>query len=142
MKRFVKLVALLLALVTALTLPAAAAAEPRASNFFGSSNVYLYQTTEKQFQVWFTVTATGTMDELGVSAIKVQRSADGTNWSNMRTYTKEDYSTLICGNTAFHSSYVTYTGTPGYYYRAKITLYATNDEGIGSLTRYTSSLQL
>ena len=76
------------------------------------------------------------------SAIKVQRSADGTTWSNMRTYTKEDYSNLICENTASHASCVTYTGTPGYYYRAKITLYATNDEGIGSLTRYASSLHL
>lgn len=143
MKRFVKLISLVLVLATVLALPVwAQAAEPRASDYFASSNVYLYKTSSNQFQVCFSVTATGGMDELGVSTIKVQRSVDGENWYTMRTYTKEDYPSLIKTNTSSYATYVTYTATTGYYYRAKITLYATNDEGTGYLNRYTASLKL
>lgn len=141
MKKFVKLIALVLVLAMAMALPVAAT-ESRASSFFVGSNVYLYKVSSTQFQACFSVTATGGMDELGASEIKIQRSSDGENWSTMRTYTKESYPSLIKANTSSYATYITYTGTSGYYYRAKITLYATNDSGTGYRERYTATLQL
>ena len=127
-----------------LAVPAAAleTTEPRASNYFLSSDVYLYMTTSTQFQAWFEVTALGGMEKLGASEIKIQKSSDGENWTTMRTFSMDDYSNLICENTVAHASYVTYTGQRGYYYRAKITLYAENSSGIGKWFRYTDPVLL
>ena len=144
MKRISRLICILLAALLILASPAAAAenAEPRASSFFGSSDVYLYQTTSTQFRVWFEVSALGVMEKVGAREIKVQKSADGENWTTMKTYSMNDYTNMICENTGSHASYVTYTGQTGYYYRAKITLYAKNSSGIGEWDRYTASILL
>lgn len=144
MKRFSRIACMLLAVVMVLAAPAAAMENEssRASNFFGSSDVYLYQTTSTQFRVWFEVSALYGMDKLGASEIKVQRSSDNENWTTMKTYTMDSYSNMICENTGSHVSYVTYTGQTGFYYRAKITLYAENGTGVGEWIRYTSSILL
>lgn len=144
MKRVSRLICMLLAAAMLLAMPAAAAenAEPRASSFFGSSDVYLYQTSSTKFEAWFEVTALGIMDKLGASEIKIQESTDNENWTTVKTCTMSGYSNMICNNTGSHASYVTYTGTTGRYYRAKITLYAENSTGTGTWIRYTSSIQL
>lgn len=145
MKRFSQCVCLLLVIVIFLTTSAFAAEEvmPRASSFFGGSSVYLWKTSDTTFQVWFDVKALSSMEELGASVIKVQRSADGENWLTMRTYTKENYPNMICKNTVTHVDCVSYnTATQGYYYRAYIVLYAKNSTGTGLLNRYTASIKL
>ena len=144
MKRFSRLICMLLAAALLLAVPAAASEnpEPRASSFFMSSDVYLYQTSSTQFQAWFEVSALYPMDKLGASEIKIQRSSDNVNWTTVKTCTMASYSNLICENTGAHASYISYTGTTGYYYRAKITLYAENSNGTGEWTRYTSSIRL
>ena len=144
MKRFFRMVSLLLAVVMVLAVPAAAMENEnaRASSFFGSSDVYLYQTSSTKFQAWFEVSALYTMDKLGASEIKIQESSDGENWTTVKTCTMANYSNLICENTGLHGSYVSYTGTAGKYYRAKITLYAKNGTGSAEWVRYTSSILL
>ena len=144
MKRFSRLICMMLAVVMLLAVPAAAAenAEPRASSFFGSTDVYLYKTSSTQFQAWFEVSALYPMDKVGASEIKIQESSDDENWTTVKTYTMDSYSNLICENSGAHASYVTYTGTTGKYYRAKITLYAENSTGFGERIRYTSSILL
>lgn len=144
MKRISRIVCMIMAAVMLLTVPAAAAenAEPRASSFFMSSDVYLYQTTSTKFEAWFEVSALGIMDKVGASEIKIQRSSDDENWSTVKTYSMSSYTNMIREDSGVHSSYVTYTGTTGYYYRAKITLYAENSTGTGTWIRYTTSIQL
>ena len=144
MKRFSRLVSLLLVVVMALAVPAAATENEnaRASNFFMSSDVYLYQTSSTQFQAWFEVSALGGMDKLGASEIKIQESSDNENWTTVKTCTSANYSNLIRENTGVHASYVSYTGTSGKYYRAKISLYAENSTGVGEWIRYTTSIKL
>lgn len=144
MKRFSRFLCILLSVVLMISTPAAAAenVEPRASNFFMSSDVFISMKTSTQFRVWFEVSALGIMDKVGASEIKVQKSSDGENWTTMKTYSMDDYADMICEDTGFHTSYVTYTGQTGYYYRAKITLYAENSSGVGEWIRYTSSVLL
>lgn len=144
MKRISRIICILMAAVMLLTVPAAAAenAEPRASSFFMSSDVYLYQTSSTKFQAWFEVSALGIMDKVGASEIKIQESSDDENWTTVKTCTMDSYSNLIDENSGFHASYVSYTGTTGKYYRAKITLYAENSTGTGTWIRYTTSIQL
>lgn len=141
MKKFTCLICIIL--IVSLVLPTAAlAAEDRASEYFAADSCYLYKTSSTSFQVWFDVTSVAGMDELGTSVIKVQRSSDGSTWTDMKTYTKESYSQMIATNTVTHSGYVTYTGAAGYYYRAYVKFYAKKGSGSASLPRYTSKMWL
>ena len=142
MKRFVRCICILMAAVILLTTPAFAAesVQPRSSSFFSGSSVYLYKLSGASFQVWFDVLATHSMEILGASTIKVQRSSDGETWTTMKTFRMGSYPQMICENTAWHADCVTYTGASGYYYRAFIILYAKDSSGTGEMYRYTSSL--
>lgn len=132
MKRLTQIICLILIASMVLAIPAFAAEQ--ASHFFSSHSCYLWEVSDSEFLVCFDVTATGGMDVLGVSEIKVQRSTDADNWTTVATYYDfYDY------NTSFHSDELTYSSrSDGYYYRAKVTFYAENDYGIGEYTDYTS----
>lgn len=140
MKRFIRCTCLILAMALVLAFPAFAAetVEPRGSKYFISSSVYLYNFSGTSFDAWFDVTGTGTMDEIGVNFIKIQRSSDGSNWTTVRTYTKESYPHLIDDNTAFHAACVSYTAAGGYYYRAFIQLYAKKGVNTATMNTYTA----
>lgn len=144
MKHFLRLICLLLVCATICSIPAYAAENTaRGSDYFMCRSCYLWKTSSTQFQVWFDVTAMSGMDELGVSTIIVQRSADGEDWENMQTYRKANYSSMICKNTAAHASYVTYSGAQtGYYYRAYVCFYAKNSAGTAEYISYTSGITM
>lgn len=145
MKLFTKYVCLVLSLTMLLAIPAQAAENEntRSSSYFTRSSVYLYETSGTTFQAWFEVTGVRTLDKIGASEIKIQRSSDNENWTTMKTYTMDNYySTLICEDTAVHVACVTYTGTRGYYYRAFIKLYAEDVTGTATWSRYTASIYL
>lgn len=141
MKRFIKIVCLLLTVVIALPVTAFAT-EERASNFFAITSTYLEKVSGTTFEVWFDVTAVDTMDELGVKTIKIQRSSDKTNWSTMKTYSKDNYSQMIDANAVSHADCVTYTGSVGYYYRAYVVFYAKDGSNIGEYSMYTSTIKV
>lgn len=140
MKRIMKLICVVLALVMLLTVPVSAqrVEEPIGtySLFFHSYSTYLFRTSSTEFEVWFEVTARDGMDELGVSYIEVQRSTNGTTWETVKTYTPEDYPQMICENTGMHADCVSYTMTSGYQYRADVTFYAKKGTGTGYLYEY------
>lgn len=144
MSRFVRSLCTVMAIVIAMSIPVSATEDvlPRSSNYFAAGSAFLWKTSSTTFEVWFDITSVDTMDELGVSKIVVQRSLDGTNWVNMVTYTKESYPHLIKRNTVSHGDCVTYSGTPGCYYRAYVTYYAKNSTGSGYSYKYTSVMQL
>ena len=144
MRRFIRCVSLIMIAAILLAIPVSAAenGDTRASSYFGCSSVYLYKTSALTFEAWFDVTAIRGMEELGARTIKIQRSEDGESWIDVKIFSRDSYSNLICTNTARHASYVTYTGTPGYYYRAYIVLYAKDSNGSGEWYRYTSPIQL
>lgn len=144
MKRFIRCACLLLAMTMIVAIPAFAAetAEPRGSRYFVNSSVFLCNVSGKTFEAWFEVTGTGTMDTIGVSFIKIQRSSDGTNWTTVKTYAKENYPSLLNYNSASHTAGVSYTATGGYYYRAYIQLYAKKGVNSAIMDEYTSRIYI
>ena len=144
MKRFLRCTCLLLVLAMALSIPAFAAetSDPRSSSFFARSSVYLANVSGKSFEAWFEVTAVGGMDILGAKTIKIQRSSDGSNWTTMKTFSKDTYTNLVDTNTGYHATGVSYTGSSGYYYRAYIQLYAKKGANTGTMNEYTSSIYI
>lgn len=141
MKRFTQVICLILVLSVMLAVPAAAAEiTPYASRYFGSHSCYLYRVSGATFQVWFDVTGVRTMNEIGASTIKVQRSTDQVNWTTVQTYTKAANSQMICANTVAHASCVTHYGTSGYYYRALVEFYAKDASGSAYFSLYTNPM--
>ena len=63
MARVVRMLSFILAVVVLVSVPVCAAenVDQRASNYFAAYSVYLHKTSSSQFQVWFEVTAVGTM---------------------------------------------------------------------------------
>lgn len=144
MKRFLRCTCLILAMAIVLAIPAFATetVEPRASSYFMKSSVYLCNVSGTYFEAWFDVTGTGTMDVIGAKTIKIQQSSDGENWTTVKTFSKDSYSSLVDTSTTTHTAGVSYTGTRGYYYRAYVQLYAEKGTGNGTWDRYTSSIYI
>ena len=145
MKRLIQIVSLCLILSMVLGVPAMAAETgTRASNYFHSYSCYLWKTSSTAFQVWFDVAGTHTMDEIGTSVIKVQRSSDGGNtWTTMKTYRMADYASMTAENAGVHVNCVTYSGaSAGYKYRAYVEFYAKDGEGSAVYIDYTSAITM
>lgn len=130
MKRFFRLVCLLMVFTTLATIPAYAQEQPnRASSYLSSYRAYCTKNSSTSVSVSFQVVGTGEMDEIGVSTVKVQYSSDQVNWTTARTFTKSVDSGMIDTDTAFHGGVLTCTVPSGKYYRAKVTFYAEKDGG-------------
>ena len=144
MKRFSQIVCVLLVFVMVMSTAAFAAEvpNPRASNYFGASSVYFWRSSGNNYQIWFDVTAVGTMQKLGASRIEVEYSTDLVNWDPAGSYDMANYSQMTKSNTARYANYVPFTATTGYAYRAIVTLYAKNSSGYGEMDEYTAVLDL
>ena len=134
----VKLIAIVM--VMALLVPTGVSAatgetvQPYASNYLDSYNTYICAMGNGKLQIWYTVVGDTTMDEIGVLNIRLYESTDQTTWTRVKTYSYVDYSTMLAENDFVHSSYVSYNGTAGKYYKAYVCIWA-GKNGSGD-TRY------
>ena len=134
----VKLIALMLifAIISPLSVSAEALekSQTRASDYLSSYNTYVCAMGSGKLQIWYTVVGMDDMDEIGVLSIKLYESTDQTNWTRVKTYSHENYSSMLAEDDFFHSSYVSYNGTAGKYYKAYVCIWAGRN-GSGD-TRY------
>lgn len=144
MRRYTRLISALLVISLVVAFPVCATNEPTpwSSAYFTSYDPYIYYESGNYFEIWFDVVAARRMEELGVSEIEIEVSADGSDWDTATICYPEDYPQMICENTGFHYDCVSYTGVIGYYYRACVTFYAKNSTGIGELYAYTQTIRL
>ena len=131
---FVRIVAFLLIMVMVLPMGVSAVAEPRASAYLSNYNAYVYLPGNGEVRVYFNVQGTTTLDELGALSIKIYESTDGTNWTWKKTFTHDSTSGMLGYNDFLHSSYITYNGVAGRYYKAYVCIWGGKD-GDGD-TRY------
>ena len=110
------------------------AVQPRASAYLTSYNTYICAMGSGKLQIWYTVVGDDDMDEIGVLSIKLYESSDNTNWTRVKTYSHKNYNTMLIEDDWAHSSYVSYNGTAGKYYKAYVCIWA-GKNGSGD-TRY------
>lgn len=131
---------IILCLVFTLIIPATANAAtvepimPMASYYLDSYNTYICDMGNGRIEIWFDVMGIGDMDEIGVLSIKLYESSDNTNWTRVKTYSHENYSSMLAYDDWSHISYVSYQGTTGKYYKAYVCIWA-GKNGSGD-TRY------
>lgn len=107
---------------------------PRASLFLDSYNTYIYRAALGKIQIWFTVTGTVYMDDIGALKVQLYESTDGETWSWVKTFSHDSTSGMLGQNKIYHSGHVDYQGTIGRYYKAYVCIWAGKD-GDGD-TRY------
>lgn len=113
---------------------AAETVQPRASAYLTSYGAYVYLPGNGQVQVYFNVTGTDYMDELGALSIAIYESTDGVNWTWKDTFRHNITPGMLSYNDDFHAGYVTYNGIRGRYYKAYVCIWGGKD-GQGD-TRY------
>lgn len=135
---FVRLIVLLLVFSFIVPVYAQAAetesVQPRASAYLSSYGAYVYLPGNGQVQVYFDVTGTDDMDELGALSIAIYESTDGVNWTWKKTFTHDSTAGMLSYNDDFHTGHVTYNGVVGRYYKALVCIWG-GKNGQGD-TRY------
>lgn len=135
MKRFFRLVCLLVVFATLAAIPAyAQEVTPRASTELSSYRAYCTKKSSTSVAVSYQVIGVGIIDEIGANTIKVQYSADGTNWTTAKTFQKSSYPSMVSYDTGAHGDVLTATVPAGMQYRAYVVFYGEKDGS--STTRY------
>ena len=147
-KNTVLLRILALILVVALIMPLNAYAavsdtvQPCASYYLSSYNAYIYPAGSGRVQVWFNVYGTNYMDELGTLRISLYESKDNSTWTWVKTYSNENYSSMLGYDDYFHEGYVQYQGIGGRFYKAYVCVWAGKNGTGDSRYFWTSSQQV
>lgn len=146
MRKTINILAVLLAVVILLSPSAYAAGNdqvmPYESSTLRQYTTFLYVPSGNEIQVWFDITGTRVLDEIGVTRIEVQRSSNGQNWTTVEAFRCTDYDNMTATNEISHVSYVTYYGTYGYYYRAYVTIIGQKGSVLSSRSIYTDTIYL
>ena len=139
MKRFLRLVCLLVVFATLAAIPAyAQEVTPRGSDELSAYRAYCTKKASTSVAVSYQVIGVGIIDEIGANTIKVQYSSDGTNWTTAKTFQKASYPSMVDYNTGMHAGTLTATVPAGMQYRAYVVFYGENDGSSTTRFYYTS----
>lgn len=139
-KRVTKIISLVLIIILVFS-TFAFAAGARASLYLKSYTASTSAQGNGIVRVSFTVGATGLMDNVGASIITLQYSFDNSTWYTETTFYSSSTSGMIRSNSANYTSYVEYSGISGLYYRAFVTVYASNSNGSDTAQIYAGSIK-
>lgn len=135
-RRFGSLTAVL-ALTLSLMLPMACAAE-NASYYFAATSAVAYAENNGEILVEAYACATGTMDVIGVESITIYEQQSDGYYDDVYVYDQSNTSGMTRANNYEHFKSVTYQGTVGTKYCARIAFYAEDAEGCETLYAYTN----
>lgn len=113
----------------------------RASDYLTCYSASVYSDGSGEVSVWFDVTGTNYMDEIGALTILLQESSNNSTWSTVKTFRYTDYPNMMEYNSVDCVSGVYYSGVDGRYYRAYVTVWAGKDGGGDSRQILTSVIQ-
>lgn len=115
---------LLLVFSCSLSIPANAAVY--ASDYLYGYSATLSPQGDGVMKISYTVIATDTLKELGVSKIVMEKKS-GNSWIEVKTYTDSDYPELSTTNDDVVKGHVLYNGVAGTEYRARVTIFGNTD---------------
>ena len=125
---FVQVVAAIMVLIMILPMGAYAAVkepiEPLASYYLSAYSAYVYLPGDGEVQVYFDVTGTGMMDDIGFLFIEIHESSDGENWDRVKVFNHYSTAGMLGHNNYYHCGHVSYDGVAGRYYKAYVCVWA------------------
>jgi len=140
LKKAVKIFVLALLLVSVFATAACAdGISPRASAYIDNYYAYVHSPAYGEAQVWIEIKANVTSDKVGATSVTLQRSDDGVNWSNVKTFYSSSYTNLMATNTIANVTHVDKSVTRGYY-RAGVNFYVEDNGGSDSVYYFTDTV--
>ena len=128
---FLSLVAIVLVFSLLMPITANAAvpdtAAPAASDYLVSYTTYICSIGSGMLQIWWRVTGTRDMENIGTLTIMLYESTDNSNWYWVDTFLHTDYPHMLSHNDSHHMSFVDYQGVTGRYYKAYVTIWSGGD---------------
>ncbi len=125
---FVQIVLTVLVIVFAIPGHAYAAnpdtVNPAASHYLTSYSAYVYPAGSGKIQVYYDVTGTHTMENIGALSVEIYESTDNSSWSWVKSFTSRDTAGMLANNTRFYGNHVDYQGVAGRYYKAYVCVWA------------------
>jgi len=117
-KTLFRLAALMLIVVLCLGL-SAPIAQARASNYIAAYGAYMNADGSGKVSVWYDVTGTGMMEEIGSTSIVIYE-----NGSIVKTFYSSSTPSMMTKNKAIHGGSVSYNGVAGRSYYAIVYVWA------------------
>lgn len=102
--------------------------EPYASEYLDGYAIGVNAKGGGRMSITFIVYGTDTMDKIGAQKIVVEEW-DGASWTDIITYTVEEYPNFYATQASEYTASVSFYGLPGLQYRATLTAYAELDGG-------------
>ena len=117
---------LLILLVTLLFVSTTSVAMARASKYIDAYDAGIKTYSNGDLKIHFSITSEGTVNKLGAKTMILQEWNSNTQkWVSIKTYSYNDYPSMIRNNTQSNNFDVIYSDSvSGYLYRAKIYFYA------------------
>ena len=107
-----------------------ALAAVQSSDYLDSYRATVVAQSGGRIVVLVDVSGCGIMDEIGANTIYLYESQDNVNFYRVGTFNHNNYPAMMASNTSdYYDTPVSYSGTPGYYYRASVYVYAGKDGG-------------
>lgn len=140
MKRCLRGLALMMLCLFALntTVFASNIVSPRASSYIVGTNAYITPESNGLLIVTFSISAYGEMSEIGATSVEIYED-NGHTTKRVATYNYTDpaYSFMMGKNEGIHAKDISYNGTVGYKYYAKVYFRASNSFGGDAVTETT-----
>lgn len=131
MKKVLRRLLLIVLCLSFVTVPSFAAS-PRSSEYIKGTNAVINYKGNGKIEVSFMVSGTSVMTDIGATLIELYEwNDDGYSAKRVATYRYTDpgYSHMMGSNTGVYGSSVTYNGTAGREYYARVHLKAGNSSG-------------
>lgn len=143
MKKTLRYLVLILICLFALntTVLASETISPQSSLYIIGSDAEIIPLGNGKISITFWITGTNEMSKIGATSIDLYED-NGQSTTLVKTYraTNLEYSHLMGSNKLSHSSEVTFSGTAGYKYYAKVHLTAKNSSGSDSIVEVAPSV--
>ena len=133
-KKALRLASLILVVFLTFSL-LAPVAQARASLYIFSYSATIHTEGNGKVSVWFDITGTGTMEEIGAKTVTIYE-----NNKSVFTYSFLADPSMMSYNKAFHCSSVTYSGVAGRSYYAVVSFWAAKQGGGDGRSVTTSSI--
>ena len=104
-------------------------AEPRASAYLADYTAYVCAMGGGDLEIWWEVTGTRTLADVGVLSVSLYESTDNANFYWVRAYSFTNYPNMLWHNDFMCVDHVDYEGVPGRYYKAYVHVWAGPEDG-------------
>ena len=129
----VKLIAVFLAVSLCVPIGAQAAmpetVAPMASAYLADYTAYICAMGGGDLEIWWEVTGTRTLADIGVLSVFLFESTDNTNWYRVKSYQHNHYENMLWHDDYICVDHVDYEGVPGRYYKAYVQIWAGPEDG-------------